>query len=47
MSAALSITDAVQEFSVQTSTFDAQYGRGVGGVVNVVTRSGTNQLGLN
>jgi hypothetical protein len=36
--------DAVQEFSIQTSTFDAQYGRGVGGVVNVVTRSGTNEL---
>ncbi|HTM51638.1 MAG TPA: TonB-dependent receptor, partial [Bryobacteraceae bacterium] len=36
--------DAVQEFSIQTSTFDAQYGRGVGGVVNVVTRSGTNDL---
>src|SRR5262249_13194783 len=37
-------SDAVQEFSIQASTFDAQYGRGVGGVVNVVTRSGTNQL---
>lgn len=36
--------DAVQEFSIQSSSFDAQYGRGVGGVVNVVTRSGTNQL---
>lgn len=36
--------DAVQEVSVQTSTFDAQYGRGVGGVVNVVTKSGTNQF---
>src|SRR4030095_16795421 len=36
--------DAVQEFSVQTSTFDAQYGRGVGGVVNVVTLSGSNQV---
>jgi len=36
--------DAVQEFSVQTSTFDAQYGRSVGGVVNVVTRSGTNEI---
>ncbi len=36
--------DAIQEVSVQTSTFDAQYGRGVGGVVNAVTRSGTNQF---
>ena len=36
--------DAVQEFSIQTSTFDAQYGRGVGGVVNVVTKSGTNAI---
>ncbi|MFB3827852.1 MAG: TonB-dependent receptor domain-containing protein [Bryobacteraceae bacterium] len=36
--------DAVQEFSVQTSSFDAQYGRGVGGVVNVVTKSGTNDF---
>jgi outer membrane receptor for ferrienterochelin and colicin len=34
--------DAVQEFSIQASTFDAQYGRGIGGVVNVVTKSGTN-----
>lgn len=36
--------DAVQEFSVQTSSFDAQYGRGVGGIINVATKSGTNQL---
>ncbi|MDQ6700485.1 MAG: carboxypeptidase regulatory-like domain-containing protein [Acidobacteriota bacterium] len=36
--------DAIQEFSIQTSTFDAQYGRGIGGVVNVVTKSGTNQV---
>lgn len=36
--------DAVQEFTMQTSTFDAQYGRGSGGVVNVVTNSGTNEL---
>lgn len=36
--------DAIQEFSIQTSNFDAQYGRQVGGVVNAVTRSGTNQF---
>jgi hypothetical protein len=36
--------DAVQEFSIQSSTFDAQFGRGVGGVVNVITRSGTNEV---
>ncbi len=35
--------DAVEEFSIQTNAFDAQYGRGVGGVVNVVTKAGTNQ----
>jgi hypothetical protein len=36
--------DAIQEFKIQSSTFDAQYGRTVGGVINVVTKSGTNQL---
>jgi outer membrane receptor protein involved in Fe transport len=36
--------DAVEEFSIQTSSFDAQYGRGVGGVINVVTKSGTNSV---
>jgi hypothetical protein len=34
--------DALQEFSVQTNSFDAQYGNNAGAVVNVVTRSGTN-----
>jgi hypothetical protein len=34
--------DAVQEFSVLTSNYGAQYGRGSGGVINAVTRSGTN-----
>ena len=34
--------DSVQEFSVVTSNFSAQYGRATGGVVNVVTKSGTN-----
>jgi hypothetical protein len=35
--------DALQEFSVQTNSFDVQYGSNAGAVVNVVTRSGTNQ----
>ena len=32
--------DSVQEFSVITSNFSAQYGRASGGVVNVATKSG-------
>jgi outer membrane receptor protein involved in Fe transport len=36
--------DSVQEFSVITSNFSAQYGRATGGIVNVATKSGTNQL---
>ena len=34
--------DAVQEFSVTSSNFTAEYGRASGGVINVVTKSGTN-----
>jgi len=34
--------DAIQEFKIQTSTYDATYGRNPGGNVNVVTKSGTN-----
>jgi hypothetical protein len=34
--------DSVQEFSVVTSNFSAQYGRASGGIVNVLTKSGTN-----
>jgi hypothetical protein len=34
--------DAIQEFRVITNNYEAQYGRVVGGVVNVVTKSGTN-----
>ena len=34
--------DAVQEFSVQTNAIPAQYGLHPGGVVNIVTKSGTN-----
>ena len=36
------ITDAVQEFSVQTSVASAEFGRGTGGEVDVVTKSGSN-----
>src|SRR5215831_7942325 len=36
--------DALQEFSVQTANYSAKYGMNAGGVVNVVTKSGTNQL---
>lgn len=36
--------DAVQEFSVQGNNFSAEYGNVAGGIVNVVTRSGTNSL---
>jgi hypothetical protein len=36
--------DAIQEFSVLTSTASAEYGRTAGGVVNAITRSGTNQF---
>jgi len=36
--------DAVQEFSVLTSNFSAEYGRAGGGIVNVATKSGTNDF---
>ena len=36
--------DAIQEFSVLTSTFSSEYGRTAGGVVNAVTRSGANAV---
>jgi Carboxypeptidase regulatory-like domain/TonB dependent receptor len=36
--------DSVEEFRILTNTFDAEYGRNSGAVVNVVTKSGTNQL---
>lgn len=37
-------TDAVQEVSVQTSNYDAEFGRAGGAVVNTITKSGTNKL---
>ena len=36
--------EAVQELEVKTGGFQAEYGRSVGGVINVVTKSGGNAL---
>jgi hypothetical protein len=36
--------DAIEEFKIQTSLYDAGYGRKPGSNVNVVTKSGTNQF---
>ena len=39
---AIPIPDAIQEFKIQTSTYDAGYGRNPGANVNVITKTGTN-----
>ena len=36
--------EAMSEFKVQTTNFDAQYGWTLGGVVNIITKNGTNQF---
>ncbi|HEY9127144.1 MAG TPA: carboxypeptidase-like regulatory domain-containing protein, partial [Acidobacteriaceae bacterium] len=36
--------DAMQEYKMQSSTFDAEYGRTTGAQLSIVTRSGTNQF---
>lgn len=36
--------DSVLEFKIQTNSYDAQYGKSGGGVVNVVLKSGTNRF---
>ena len=36
--------DSIQEYQVNASDYSAQYGRAAGGVINAVTKSGTNQF---
>src|SRR5215472_7851955 len=38
------IADAIEEVSVQTGNFSVEFGRAAGGVFNVITKSGTNDL---
>src|ERR1035437_7165916 len=35
--------DSVQEFSIETSNYNAQYGQNAGGVVNIITKGGTSK----
>ncbi|MBM3734956.1 MAG: TonB-dependent receptor [Acidobacteria bacterium] len=36
--------DALEEFSILTNNYSAEYGRNAGGVINAITKSGTNTL---
>ncbi len=36
--------EAVQEFQIQTNGYSAEYGRAAGGVVNIITKSGSNDF---
>ena len=36
--------DSIQEVAIQTSGFDAEYGKAIGGIINVITKSGGNDF---
>jgi len=38
------VFDAIQEISLQTAGYEAEYGKGTGGIVNVITKSGGNNF---
>lgn len=44
VSLAMPVPDALQEFSVQTNNYSAEFGRSAGAIVSAVSRSGTNSL---
>ncbi|HVE66499.1 MAG TPA: TonB-dependent receptor [Thermoanaerobaculia bacterium] len=36
--------DSIQEIAIQTSGFEAEYGKAIGGIINVITQSGGNEF---